>query len=60
MIKIFWTLKQDIRQQIQTVKDHFDNELHKQIQRAKDHLYRNPWNEINNKPKKKRQKKKKT
>uniref|UniRef100_A0A8C5ZK79 L1 transposable element RRM domain-containing protein n=2 Tax=Marmota marmota marmota TaxID=9994 RepID=A0A8C5ZK79_MARMA len=40
MLQMIWSLKEDIRQQNQTMKDHFNNELHKQIQEAKDQLYR--------------------
>jgi len=40
ILQMIWSLKEDIRQQNQTMKNHFDNELHKQIQEAKDQLYR--------------------
>ncbi|XP_077899716.1 uncharacterized protein LOC144376311 isoform X1 [Ictidomys tridecemlineatus] len=34
-----WNLKEDTRQQIQTVKEHIENELHKQIKEELKHLY---------------------
>uniref|UniRef100_A0A8C6EP35 L1 transposable element RRM domain-containing protein n=1 Tax=Marmota marmota marmota TaxID=9994 RepID=A0A8C6EP35_MARMA len=34
-----WNLKEDTRQQIQTVKEHFENELHRQIKEEVKHLY---------------------
>ncbi|KAG3264839.1 hypothetical protein H1C71_001160, partial [Ictidomys tridecemlineatus] len=40
MLQMIWSLKEDMRQQNQTMKDHIDKELHKQIQEVKDHFHR--------------------